>query len=215
MKNKKSNYQIQLEKAQLEFPKWKHEEIARKYELTLDATYLYIKFFKSFYRIHRVTGQIERESVTSEKSFVSAGFNEVMSILDLLSYAKAERRLTGQWSSVNHLSGMAHAGQAVGSDLFAPYAAKFDGRIPRLCAACQTLGGEKAPYADVSYILEVFEGFPVMLQFWNSDDEFSAQLKLLWDTAALDYVHFETTFYIAFYLLGVLEKLMGDCDETT
>lgn len=42
---------------------------------------------------------------------------------------------------------------------------------------------------------------PVVLQFWDADDEFDAALKIMWDTNTLDFMHFETTFYAANHLL--------------
>ena len=38
--------------------------------------------------------------------------------------------------------------------------------------------------------------FPVLLQFWEGDDEFPPKLMLLWDKNAMDFLHFETTFYL-------------------
>ena len=41
------------------------------------------------------------------------------------------------------------------------------------------------------------------------DYEFPASLQLLWDTNTLDFVHYETTYYIAGHLLSRLRELMG------
>ena len=75
----KSNYDIQAEKAQLEFPKWNHEAIARKFDLIYNKQYLYINFINQKYRINRETGLVEK-SADGILYHSKAGFNEIMSI---------------------------------------------------------------------------------------------------------------------------------------
>lgn len=209
MNLKKSNYQIQVEKAWMEFPKWDHENIARKFNLVYDAHYLYIDFIGRRYRIDRSSGVTERTN-NGISYDLQADFNEIMSIFDLFYYSKPELKLSGKWTGIQNVSGMAHSGQVVGSGLFTPYSDSFCGRSSELIKACVQLQGEEAEYADVCYIIKVFDVLPVMLQFWDGDDEFPAQIKFFWDKNILDFVHFETTFYIAFHLLKRIKEIMGD-----
>ena len=37
--------------------------------------------------------------------------------------------------------------------------------------------------------------FPVLLRFWEADDEFPAQLQFLWDRNSMRYLTYETSFY--------------------
>jgi len=37
--------------------------------------------------------------------------------------------------------------------------------------------------------------FPVLLRFWEQDDEFPAQLQFLWDRNSMRYLTYETSFY--------------------
>ena len=48
---------------------------------------------------------------------------------------------------------------------------------------------------------------PVILQFWDADEEFDAALKIMWDTNTLDFMRFETTFYASNHLLERLKEL--------
>ena len=49
---------------------------------------------------------------------------------------------------------------------------------------------------------------PVVLQFWDADEEFDAVLKLMWDEHILDYMHYETTYFAAVHLLErVVEEI--------
>lgn len=92
----KSNYDIQAEKAQLEFPKWDHKAIADKFNLIYDKEYLYINFINQKYRINGETGLVEK-SIDDILYDSKAGFNEIMSIFDLFSYSKAQLELSGEW----------------------------------------------------------------------------------------------------------------------
>ena len=208
----KSNYDIQAEKAQLEFPKQNHEAIAHKFNLNYDEQYLYINFIAQKYRINRETGLVEKcgDGVLYD---CKAGFNEIMSIFDLFTYSKVQLELSGEWINMQSLGASlgatGHSGRAVGSDCFAPFSDYFSGKCPELRKACIQLGGEEVIYADVSFIINVFDFLPVMIQFWDCDDEFSGEIKIFWDKNILDYVHFETTFFIANYLLHRIKKIIG------
>ena len=52
--------------------------------------------------------------------------------------------------------------------------------------------------------------FPVLLQFWEADDEFAPQIRILWDDQTMRYLNFETTYYLQGDLLArLLEKVSG------
>ena len=48
---------------------------------------------------------------------------------------------------------------------------------------------------DFSAVLPVLPFFPVLLRFWEADDEFPAQLQFLWDRNSMRYLTYETSFY--------------------
>ena len=48
--------------------------------------------------------------------------------------------------------------------------------------------------------------FPVLLQFWQADEEFPPKLVLLWDQNTIEFMHFETTFYLQGDLLERLKN---------
>lgn len=50
--------------------------------------------------------------------------------------------------------------------------------------------------------------FPVLLQFWEGDEEFSPRLLLLWDRNTTEFLRFETTFYLQGDLLERLKNRM-------
>ena len=63
---------------------------------------------------------------------------------------------------------------------------------------------------DVTCRLQVTPFFPILLQFWESDDEFPPKLMLLWDKHADRFLHFETTFFLQG---DVLERLKEKIEQ--
>lgn len=61
--------------------------------------------------------------------------------------------------------------------------------------ACQNLSGRKLAGGDVAYELDMFPFLPVIIRFWESDEEFPASLQILTDKNMLDYMHYETLMF--------------------
>ena len=75
-------------------------------------------------------------------------------------------------------------------------------------AACQEMGGVLQPPiagADVTCRLCATPFVPILLQFWEGDEEFAPRLVLLWDRNADQLLHYETTFYLQGDLLEGLK----------
>lgn len=200
------NYKIQAENAKRDFLKYDQEKMICKFGLESDSLYLYLKFFSSAYRINRRTGEVEsgweRGGYTGE-----AGYNEIMSIFDVLCCSNDHPVLSGEWSAVTNLRHTIQ-GSSGHSRLFDSYAREFSGKSNELKRVCEMLKGKPAEVGDVSFIIPVFDFLPVMFQFWEGDDEFASQLRLLWDHHTLDFLHYETTYFIAFYLLERMKSMM-------
>lgn len=199
--NSISNYDLTLEKAQSDFLGCDIAPMVRKYSLTQDGAYTYITFLRNDYRISKQTGQVER--LCGNMPPVPAGFNESMTIFDVLGYAKHNATLAGEFSSVMQLKGVAKSANP-GGNMFQKYAKLFAGRREALKGICEKLGGIYYPVGEVAYQLPLFDFLPVLLQFWDADEEFDAELMVKWDNNALDFMHFETTFYATGHLLQQL-----------
>lgn len=62
---------------------------------------------------------------------------------------------------------------------------------------------------DMGYEIPVFPFFPLRLRFYYGDEEFPAQLSVLFDENTLQYMHYETTYYVVNCLMGrVHEKIL-------
>ena len=136
-----------------------------------------------------------------------ADFGEVLSILDWLCDGKMDARASGVYCTVSSLPGVLVSGSGLtmnGGTL----AAKIHENPEKFHAACQSMGGESVPMGDIGYCLPIFPGVCVCLKFYFGDDEFVPQLTFLWDQNILQFVRYETVYYIAGCLLQRLRRLM-------
>ena len=203
---KRSNYDLMRDQMEKKFLDYDQEKMIARYGLAHDSVYLYLNFIKRDYRVNRSSGRVEW-SPDGFLTKVHAGYHESMTIFDILCYAKEGCHLTGRFVPVNQLKGTVQS-SGLGTPLFQEAARKFEGRTMQLSKACQALGGQKEPVGDVSYRLPLFDFLPVMIQFWDSDEEFGPVLKFMWDENILSYMHYETTYFAAAHLSERLTALM-------
>ena len=199
----RDNYAITTARAAQLFLGYDSAAMAEKFDLPLDEEFLYITFVAAPYRVNRKTGLVERLDGAQP---APAGFNESLTIYDVLCDSKPGCRLSGRYCRVNSLPGVAQTA-GLGNDLFDSYAGRFDRDPAALARACEALGGTPLSGADVGYTLPLFPFLPVQLRFWRSDEEFPPSLQLLWDEYALQFMRYETTYYAAGHLF---DRLCGE-----
>lgn len=206
--NLRSNYDSQVDIGRKIFLEYDQDRLISKFQLQADAQWIYLNYLNTPFRISRASGQIDElcEHVWTE----CRSFGTVMTIYDLLCYHQGVNppALFHQWCTVGNfiVTGVQNTGTFTKK-----YAALFDGRLAELKAACEKFGGVpeagKAK-ADVTYRIPVTPFFPVLLQFWEGDEEFPPKLQLMWDRNADSFLHFETTFYLQGDLLERLKNAM-------
>lgn len=203
-----SNYEITQRKMARAFAEYDQEAMIRKFQLSADGSYLYINFLSRPYRIHRRSGDV---TWMDGGNLREAGFNEAMTIYDVLCNSREDCAAGGEFATINHL--MKAAGKPEHSGKLTEQQTRlFDHREAALARACEKLGGVKYGKGDVAYRLPLFDFLPAALQFWSSDDEFPASLQLLWDKNILDFMHFETVWYATAHLLDRLQELAEDTE---
>jgi hypothetical protein len=204
---KKTNYKITRDRMRPEFLKYDHGEMIRKFSLEADSDYIYIAMLGRPHRINRANGTVE----WSEDGFATvheADFNVSMTIYDVLCKSKPKCASSGVFCSVYSLGNQLHS--VFGSGEFHNSGAnRFAGDTDALHRACRKLGGREYFAGDIAYILPLFDFLPIVFQYWLPDDEFDAGITFLWDENALDFMHFETTFYASGHILQRLTELMG------
>ena len=202
-----SNYEKMAGGARALFLKLDQAAMIARWGLQHDEAYLYLTCFGERMRIDRRTGEIH--SLEGEGVYHSRdGVNETMVLFDLLSHSEVRPTASGRWASISSLGGIIGAGH----DRTLSHegeAAKFVGRLDALRAACERLGGVSLGKADVSYAIPVFEDFGIWFQFWDGDDEFPANIKYLFDENALQFMHYETLWYVMNSLSARLEYYCG------
>ena len=204
MDKRKSNYELTRDRVEGDFVKYDQHGMIEKFRLEHDEAYIILRFLTCAYRVDRKTGRVERMDADGP---VHAGFNETLTIFDVLCESKPDCRLSGEFVRVNDLDGIAKTAY-LGGNLFDGSARAFTHRTEALKAACEKLGGIPGRVGDVSYQIPMFDFLPVTLQFWDADDEFDAVLKIMWDRRTLDFMRYETTYYAAGRLLERLEELI-------
>lgn len=133
-------------------------------------------------------------------------FSECLSIYDWLCDAKFDVQPSENYCPVHSLPGVlvgGNGGLSMGDKKLCTLA---DKNPDAFRAACEFLGGESYPAGEIGYKVAVFPNLSVILKFYHSDEDFPAQLTVLWDRNTLELVKYETTYYIA----GVLFRRLRD-----
>lgn len=205
------NYDKMLASAQGLFLEYDQGEMIRRWDLEHDGDYLYADYLGQRLRIDRRTGEVSHARKPVPGEYRAAGFvNEGMALFDLLTRSPVRPRPTGRWSSISALGGIIGAGH----DRTLSHegtAARFLNRCDALARACQRLGGAPEGKGDVSYAIPVFRDFRILFQFWDGDDEFPANIKYLFDENALQFMHYETLWYVMNSLADRLTFYVNEC----
>lgn len=202
-----SNYDLQVEKGKEIFMEYDQEMLIQRFQLTADELYIYLNYINVPCRISRSSGQIE-ENLTGDKWTECRSYNTVMTIYDLLCYPKEKTApgLSGSWCPVGSFAVMGSPDPLIFTQ---KYAWKFQNHRALMEEACKKLGGKlqkSLAGADITCLIQVTPYFPVLLQFWEGDDEFAPRLSLLWDENSMKFLHFETAYLLQSDLLNRLEK---------
>lgn len=201
---RQNNYQIQLAQAKKLFLTYDQQELIRRCCLRFDGSYLYTTMLGASYRIDRQTGDMERLQCGSWVD--GNGFGEVMTILDWLCDSKSDRFISGHWINIINQGHYFH--RELQEDSNDPNAVLFDRKPEAFSYACEVLGGEKIPGADIGYAIELLDGLKILVQLWHSDEEFPPRLRCLWDENTLQYLRYETTWYAVGLLMDRIKEQM-------
>lgn len=207
MSNKQNNYEISRDQARSYFLTYDQEGMIRKFSLKNDPEFLYIRFCGRDYRIGRNTGIVEW-SEDEFRTCVLGNFEESMSIYDVLCYSKPDCCLSGEFAPSSSLKGVVLTRMSAGGLADHRITKFFDRNIDLLAQACVALRGTPEGKGDLAYRIPVFDFLPVRFSFWKSDEEFPAEVRMLWDTNILDFMHFETIWYVAGHLIRRIEECM-------
>ena len=191
------NYAIMTERARALFLTYDQDAMCARLGIVPTPDAIPIRFFGEALHVRRSDGRVLRPDGTD------ASFGAAMSVYDALARS-GPARLSGSFVPTSALHRI-HGTHAVHEDLNFPAAARFAGRAEALDAALAALGGR--PWdgpGDVKRVVDVFDFFPVVVQFYDADEEFPATIQFFWDANALDFLYYETLWYVMNELLARL-----------
>lgn len=200
-----NNYLVQAQQAKNLFLTYDQDALIRKFRLSFDETYLYTTMLHTLYRIHRATGDLERQEGSGWAD--ANTFNEVLTLYDMLCDSRENRYLSGRWKNMTSFGLMFH--QNLLEDARDPWAEKFQENPDAFRTACLSLGGRPLDSGDVAYAIELFDGLEIGVQLWLGDEEFPPNLRFLWDENATMYIRYETMFYARGLLLDRIDAAMA------
>lgn len=203
-----SNYEKMKNSVNDSFLQYDQENMIRKFSLQHDADYLYITFIDRTYRINRHTGIIHWSDDHFQTAH-DASYNEVMTIYDVLCYSKENCHLAYEFVNLNSLSTIRTGNLTANSSFFQRTADSFNQKTAALRHACENLSGKPLPKGDVAYELQLFSFLPVIIRFWEADEEFPASLQILVDKNTLDYMHYETLMFALSHLFDRIREEMN------
>lgn len=202
-----SNYEKQVYKARELFLNYSQQTMIDKFQISHDHAYLYMKLLDGNYRISRTDGSVEQEKEEGFEPCID--YQVVMALYDVLCCSAPHPVLSGRWCP---LASLQTAGSPSADRFTAECAAAFSGKVSALRAACESLGGMRQSVpasADACYRIALLPFFPVIFQFWEGDEEFAPRIMLLWDEKSLDFIHFETLYYVMGHFLERLKALLS------
>ena len=189
------------------FLQYDQAAMIHKYSLEYDSDWLYITFVNHIYRINRKTGNVQWSDHNFETVYES-DYNETMTIYDVLCYSKDGCHLANEFVNINCLSTIMTGNLSQNSGFFKNIADFFNGKTIELRNACVVLSGKELGKGDVAFELKLFPFLPIIIRFWEADDEFPASIQILTDRNTLDYMHYETLMFALTHLFSRLKEEM-------
>lgn len=205
-----SNYDKTRLEVQSEFCRHNAVPMAEKFRLQCDEQWLYLTFLSQECRIDRQSGKTEL-SEDGFRTVREADFNTVMTLFDILIDSAPGCAPAGRYVRLGSLPGMGKTASKPVEDTVIPMKTqKIEENPEAFRKACLALGGEESGIGDISFRIPVFSGLCAVVRFWYADEDFPAQLQILWDEKTLQYIRFETVWYLR---ACVTSRLFSKMDE--
>ncbi|MFH2058724.1 MAG: DUF3786 domain-containing protein [Pseudomonadota bacterium] len=89
-----------------------------------------------------------------------------------------------------------------------PLIKAFSNKKEKLLTACEQSGGinvtQRYEACDLAYLFSAFPKVPVTLLFWNAEDGFDAQIKLMFDDTIVQHLDIEAIMFLSEHLCKIL-----------
>ena len=117
---------------------------------------------------------------------------------------------TRQWISEKDIPGGStffRGPHAIPTDLIAN---RFENDLAGFSARCEQLGGTLLDMADIAFIMLITPRIPVAVLYWQGDEEFPPESKILYDATIAGHLAADIIFALA---CGVCDRLGRPIDE--
>ena len=164
-----------------------------------------------YHAMFRAVSEDTKNKLQTDNDFETvheANHNEAMTIYDVLCYSKDRCHLSHEFVNINSLSSVRTGNLSPNRGFFQNTADFFNGKTVELRNACISLSGKELEKGDVAFKLNLFPFLPIIIRFWEADDEFPASLQILADRNTLDYMHYETLMFALTHLFSRLKEEM-------
>lgn len=185
----KDNYELTLQNAMKRFCSYDMAVLSQKSGVTDRGAYLQTRFFGMDIKICKKTGEITIDGHPAD-------FCEALSVFDWLCDGKIDAKASACFCPVSSLPGVLVRGQ--GLLMEAPKLSKeVDFAPDKFQRICTELGGKILNIGDFGVQMDIFPGLPMQMKFYHSDEEFPASITFLWDENILNFVRYETIYYLS------------------
>lgn len=191
---KKDNYEMTLQNAMKRFCSYDMELLSRRTGVIDRGEYLGTLFFGMETKIDKKTGCVTVDGQPAD-------FCEALSVFDWLCDGKTNAMASYDFCPVSSLPGVLVRGQ--GLLMEAPELAKIiDNNPEKFKIIILQMGGKVINIGDFGAEIEIFPKLPMQLKFYHSDEEFPPNITFLWNENILNFVRYETVYYIC----GTIKK---------
>lgn len=204
-----SSYEQGRQKAALLFLSQEPKKIIASKQFPHDETHVYSRLLDRTYRIDLDSGRSEYQE---NESWFYSDYYSAMILYDLIGYSDASCGAAYSYTALQNLSTVFNAHSYAGERMFDPVVRSIATAPDRFRNACMSLGGTEDSKGDISYVIPClfYHGtLSVILRFYAEDEEFPPQLTVLFDKNTLQYMHYETAWYLAAHLLKRISDLAG------
>ena len=178
-----------LQNAMKHFCSYDMELLSRRAGVTDRGEYLETLFFGMETKIDKKTGCVTVDGRPAD-------FCEALSVFDWLCDGKTNAMASYDFCPVSSLPGVLVQGQGLLMD--APKLAKsIDNNSEKFKEIILQMGGKTINLGDFGAEIEIFPGLPMQLKFYHSDEEFPPSITFLWDKNILQFVRYETIYYLS------------------
>ena len=202
-----NNYEKTKKEMQRAFLNYDQDEIIKKFSLNADSRYLFFNLMGRSCRLERANGIVWCENPQTG-GYHEADYNESMIVYDLLCYSKPEAKASGNYVNMKSFSRIYGGTTTIESNFYHQEEEYFDHTRELFCRALDRMGERIDENGGSSLWITVFKDLKMQVKFWYSDEEFPAELQFFWDKQVLNYMHYETVWYVNMTVIRYIREGM-------